>query len=194
MVFQQLMKPLCAALLLGVLTACGGTAAQEDPTPVATVSAGVFDPAVSVATPIAGVETFDVASREHTTEPVDYPQDPPVGGAHDPSWQKCEVYRDPVRNENAVHSLEHGAVWITYQPDLADADRNVLEQAAADNPYVLVSPYPGLENPAVVSAWSVQLRLDDVNDPRLAKFIARYAGNGPELGARCDTGVETTQS
>jgi hypothetical protein len=147
-----------------------GVAQEASPTPNPSVD--IFDPALAAATPIPGIETFKVESATHTTDPVDYPQDPPVGGPHDPSWQRCRVYDAPVRNENAVHSMEHGAVWITYQPDLPKSD--------------------GLENPVVASAWGVQLRLDDVNDPRLQAFIARYAGNGPERGATCDTGIETT--
>ena len=180
-----------AALSIGILTLSGCVGAQEaSPTPNA--GADVFDPAVAEATPIPGVETFEVASRDHTTETVDYPQDPPVGGAHDPSWQKCQVYDAPVRNENAVHSLEHGAVWITYQPDLPESDRAILGKLAEGQRYVLISPYPGLEDPVVASAWGAQLRLDDVNDPRLQTFIDRYAGRGPEPGANCESGVETT--
>jgi len=102
------------------------------------------------------------------------------------------VYDAPVRNENAVHSLEHGAVWITYQPDLPESDREVLAKLAEGQRSVLVSPYPGLEDPVVASAWGAQLRLGDVNDPRLQAFIARYAGHGPEGGASCESGVETT--
>ena len=44
----------------------------------------------------------------------------------------------------------------------------------------------------MASAWGAQLRVDEVDDPRLQAFIDRYAGNGPERGATCDTGVETT--
>ena len=102
------------------------------------------------------------------------------------------VYDAPVRPENAVHSQEHGAVWITYQPDLAESDREALAELAVDQPYVLISPYPELEDPVVASAWGAQLRVDDVDDPRLQAFIDRYAGNGPEPGAPCDNGVETT--
>ena len=65
-----------------------------------------------------GTQTYEIPSKDHTTEPVEYPQNPPVGGDHNPVWQNCGYYDEPVRNENAVHSLEHGAVWITYQPDL----------------------------------------------------------------------------
>jgi len=180
-----------AILGLGLLVLIRSAVAQDNQVPPSP-TADIFDPAVVDATPIAGVETFEVASRDHTTEPVDYPQDPPVGGAHDPSWQKCRVYDAPVRNENAVHSLEHGAVWITYQPDLPESDRKALAALAVNQPSVLISPYPGLTDPVVASAWGAQLRLDDVNDPRLQEFIARYAGNGPEAGATCDSGVETT--
>ena len=173
------------ALTIGVVGIAGTGLAQD-------TDDGVFDPLVKDATPVAGIETFEVEPGIHTTEPVDYPQDPPAGGPHDPAWQLCAVYDAPVRSENAVHSQEHGAVWITYQPDLPEDERAVLEETAADNPFILVSPYPGLEEPAVASAWGAQLRLDDVNDPRLQEFIDRFAGNGPERGARCDTGVETT--
>jgi hypothetical protein len=182
---------MCAALGIGLLMLPGCSVAQDaSPTPDA--GTDVFDPAVPEATPIPGVETFQVESATHTTDPVDYPQDPPVGGPHDPAWQRCMVYDAPVRNENAVHSLEHGAVWITYQPDLPESDREVLAKLAEGQRSVLISPYPGLEDPVVASAWGAQLRLDNVNDPRLRAFIARYAGNGPERGATCDSGVETT--
>jgi hypothetical protein len=177
-------------LLVGALAANSPAVAQDAATPE--VSTDIFDPAVVEATPISGVETFEVASADHTTDDVDYPQNPPAGGMHDPSWQKCAVYEAPVRDEHAVHSQEHGAVWITYQPDLADSDREALAAYAEDQPFVLISPYPGLEDLVVASAWGAQLRLDDVADPRLQAFIDRFAGNGPEPGATCDTGVETT--
>ena len=180
-----------ATLGIGFLIVTGPVMAQ-DATPTPSPGAEISDPAVAEATPTAGVETFEVASAAHTSQSVDYPRDPPAGGPHDPTWQKCAVYDAPVRPENAVHSQEHGAVWITYQPDLADSDREALAELAVDQPYVLVSPYPGLEDPVVASAWGAQLRVDDVDDPQLQAFIDRYAGNGPEPGAPCDTGIETT--
>jgi hypothetical protein len=182
---------ICAALGVSGL-ALAGTILAQDASPTSEPGADIFDPAVAEATPIPGVETFEVESASHTTDPVDYPQDPPAGGPHDPSWQKCQVYEAPVRNENAVHAQEHGAVWITYQPNLPESDREILAKLAEGQPYVLISPYPGLENPVVASAWGAQLRLDDVDDPRLQAFIDHYAGNGPEPGANCESGVEAT--
>ena len=77
---------MCAALGIGWLSLPGNISAQDaNPTP--DPGSDVFDPAVAEATPIPGVETFEVESAAHTTEPVEYPQDPPAGGPHDPSWQ-----------------------------------------------------------------------------------------------------------
>ena len=101
------------------------------------------------------VRSYSNLSRDHTKQPVDYPQSPPVGGPHNPIWQNCGFYSKPVRNENAVHSMEHGAVWITYSPDLPN-DQVEKIKSLTQKSYVLASPYPGLPAPVVASAWGKQ--------------------------------------
>ena len=125
---------------------------------------------------IPGVQTFDRLRGEHVTTPVSYPQVPPVGGDHSPLVQPCGAFRQPVPNEQAVHSLEHGAVWVAYRPDLPPADVSRLT-ALANQTYVIVSPYPGLPAPVVASAWGAQLRLESASDPRLQQFVAAYRQN-----------------
>lgn len=143
--------------------------------------------------PIAGVQTFANLDRSHTSEPVTYAMDPPAGGPHRPAWQNCGVYTSPVPNENAVHSLEHGVIWITYQPELAAGELASLQTLTRQSSYRLLSPYPGLDSPIVVSAWGYQLKLDRADDPRLLDFIAKYEQNpfGPEPGASCAGGIGT---
>jgi predicted small secreted protein len=140
--------------------------------------------------PPAGVTSYSNLSRDHTKEPVDYPQSPPVGGPHNPIWQNCGFYSKPVRDENAVHSMEHGAVWITYAPDLPK-DRVEKIKSLTQKSYVLASPYPGLPAPVVASAWGKQLRLNSTNDPRLEQFVRAYrqGPQTPEPGAPCRGGV-----
>jgi hypothetical protein len=140
---------------------------------------------------ISGVVTFSNLSREHVSGPVTYPQVPPVGGPHSPVWLNCGIYDQPVPNENAVHSLEHGAVWITYQPGLPVADVARLRSLVRNQAYVILSPYPGLPAPVVASAWGVQLRATGADDPRLAQFIQRYeqGPQTPEPGAPCSGGI-----
>ena len=141
----------------------------------------------------SGVTSYSNLSRNHTEGAVDYAQNPPVGGAHSPQWQNCGIYSAPVRNENAVHSMEHGAVWITYRPDLPQEQVDKLRDLAHSQSYVLVSPYTyrGLPSPVVASAWGKQLKLDSANDPRLEQFVSAYreGPQTPEPGAPCTAGV-----
>ena len=142
------------------------------------------------APPAGVVKSYSNLSRNHTKEPVDYPQTPPVGGPHNPIWQNCGFYSKPVRNEHAVHSMEHGAVWITYSPDLPK-DQVAKIKSLTQKSYVLASPYPGLPAPVVASAWGKQLRLKSTNGPRLEQFVIDYSQGPqtPEPGAPCTGGV-----
>ncbi|MFC4585017.1 DUF3105 domain-containing protein [Sphaerisporangium corydalis] len=140
-----------------------------------------------------GVATFAYKGSQHTPIKVNYKESPPVGGEHNPSWQQCGVYDQPINSENGVHSMEHGSVWITYRPDLAKADVDKLK-ALVTSDYLLLSPYPGLKAPVVVSSWNHQLALTGASDPRLASYITKYKQNPsttPEYGATC-TGEGST--
>lgn len=143
---------------------------------------------------LGAVQTYENLGRQHTDDAVDYPQQPPVGGAHDPTWQNCGFYDDPIRDENGVHTLEHGAVWITYQPDLPQAQIDILRELATNQTYILVSPMDDLPAPVVATAWGKQLLLDDSDVPALDDFVRRYRLDpaGPEPGAPCTGGTSET--
>lgn len=141
---------------------------------------------------------FDVGeySADHVEGKVLYEHVPPVGGPHNSIWQNCGFYDEPIYNWHGGHSLEHGVVWITYDPDLPEEDIEQLEDLA-DQVHVLVSPYPGLEAPVVASVWGKQLVLDGVDDDRLQPFIRKYRANpnsAPEPGGRCSGGVDYTMT
>ena len=144
---------------------------------------------------LTGLQTYSGLARDHVTGPVTYPQTPPVGGAHAGVWQNCGVYSAPVPNENAVHSLEHGAMWITYRPGLPAPQLAALLKDVSGEPYALVSPYPGLPSPIVASVWGVQLELDSASDPRLKSFVNTFKSGtqAPEPGGECTGGVGSPQ-
>jgi hypothetical protein len=142
--------------------------------------------------PIDGVQTYPGLSRNHVQEAVTYPQEPGVGGDHAPVWTNCGVYTEPVNEQRAVHSLEHGAVWLTYNPDLPAAEVSKLTDLAKAKPYLLLSPDKDQSVPVTVSAWGVQLSVQDGGDARLGTFIQKYAQypNAPEPGAACAGGTD----
>lgn len=144
---------------------------------------------------ISGLQTFGVTARTHVQGPVAYPQSPPVAGPHSPIWQSCGFYSAAITNESAVHSMEHGAVWITFRPDLPASQVAALRILAREQSYVLVSPYPDLPAPVVASAWNRQVRLTSADDPRLDQFVRlfRQGPQAPESGRPCAGGVGTPE-
>lgn len=142
--------------------------------------------------PIDGVQTFTGLSATHVTTPVDYAQHPPVGGDHTGYWQNCGIYDAPIAPiEPAVHSLEHGAVWITYDPALSGDEVGKLRSLVRGKPYAMLSPMEGLPAPVVASAWGLQITADSASDERLPVFLATYmqGPQTPERGASCFGGV-----
>ena len=146
------------------------------------------------AAPEKTVANYTYTGNSHTNDPVQYTEVPPVGGSHNPVWQNCGYYAAPIHNENGVHSLEHGAVWITYSPDLPQDQIDKLKGIAQGQDYVLVSPYPGLDSPVVATTWNHQIKLDGASDPDLMRFIKQYkqGKDTPEPGAACSGGTSAT--
>ena len=141
---------------------------------------------------INGVQIFPGLATKHVDGLVKYQQTPPVGGEHSSVWLNCAVYASPVPSENAVHSLEHGAVWITYNPSIITGSSITALRQTIPKTYAILSPFQGLPAPIVASAWGVQLRISQVGDPRIAQFLAKYRGakSAPEPGAPCTGGID----
>lgn len=146
--------------------------------------------AAEVGVDLSDVVTFEIEDRVHTLDAVEYPQSPPAGGPHAPQWLDCGVYDEVVPEENVVHDLEHGTIWITHDPELDDDEVAELAAQLPDNG--ILSPYPGLDAPVVVTVWNAQLALTGADDERLGLFIDKY-GDGhtsaePDVG--CFGGID----
>lgn len=176
-----------------------GVKAYDTTAPATPAGAPAADPAAA-----PGIE------HDHVEGPVTYVTTPPVGGPHSSVWSACGVYTAPIPSERAVHDLEHGAVWITYRPDLPSDQQSQLRDLATrqpggevtgidgkktpipgdDNKYVVLSPWgdASLPSPVVISAWGRQLGVDTAGDPRLQRFIDAFRLQGKltyEAGAAC---------
>lgn len=140
--------------------------------------------------PPPGIQDFTGLSREHTDAEVAYEQDPPVGGPHAPVWINCGFYDGPVPNGNAVHALEHGVVWLTYEPGLSEDKLDKLRDFGTQSK-VLVSAYPNLGDEVVASVWGRQLRLPTFDESVIKAFIVtqKDGETTPEPGASCAGGV-----
>lgn len=157
--------------------------------------------------PAAGTPGPDTLENGHVEGPVTYAVVPPVGGPHSATWMNAGVYTSPIPPERAVHNLEHGAVWITYDPDLPAAQVSALtdfvkkqsmipegKTASGEdqaNRFVDLSPWNSnnLPSPIVISSWGYQLRVQSPTDPRLQQFVDTFRNNetySPEFGSPVD--------
>ncbi len=154
------------------------------------VAAVLFSP-----TPLRGVpeetEQVAVGSRDHVEGDIYDDHEVPAGGAHSAIWLNCGFYDIPVPAEHAVHSLEHGAVWITYNPDLDAGQVERLRGYTGGLDKVIVSPVSDQQSLILLTAWANRLELDDAGDARLEQFVNEFEGStdAPEPGGACSGGI-----
>ncbi|MEV0456385.1 DUF3105 domain-containing protein [Catellatospora methionotrophica] len=161
--------------------------------PVAVAPTGTWQQQLASIDGVRNYLAEGALSQDHAQGPVVYPQQPPVGGQHNGTWQTCTgiVYDAPIASERAVHSLEHGAVWITYRPGTGDV--RALAAKVTGRDYLMLSPYPGQDAPISLQAWGYQLKVDRADDPRVDFFITAARQNAaPEVGAPCSGGTRET--
>lgn len=155
------------------------------------------DTAAAQAARIPGIEVDHAladnpgsSARGHVSGTVQYASYPPEGGNHNGYWADCTgtVYAQPIANENAVHALEHGAVWITYRPDISADDLAALTKLVQGNDRMMLSPYPDLQSPITLQTWGYRLAVSSPTDSRIPTFVGLLRYNPqttPEYGATC---------
>jgi hypothetical protein len=188
---------LAPLLTLTVLAGCSSSVAGSASAPPGAADRARFLPTQENPDPAKDIDGVEVTAYEpshaNAGQRVAYTKAPPDGGRHDPVWANCAgtVYPDPVRNEHMVHALEHGAVWIAYNADDVTGDQlELLADRVRDQPYLMLSPYPDLDQPISLQSWGHQLKLSDAADRRIDQFILALRSNQyttPEPGAPCDT-------
>lgn len=179
MLRRRVLLAMLASALIG--TACGGGGGGGGSQANAVI--GPADEGID------GVMAIRVPENTHSDGVVAYELQPPAGGVHSSVWLNCGFYDEPSPDENLVHDLEHGAVWLAYSPDLAPADLGVIHDLARANEKIVATPYPDLAPgvAVVASAWARQLTLESVDDPRLSRFALQYidGSQAPEAAATC---------
>lgn len=156
---------------------------------------GDDEPSTSGSAAIGEVKSYSGLSQDHIQSGYKYEQTPPVGGAHNPVWANCGVYDKTIPNQYAVHSLEHGAVWITYKKSLPKSQVNELASKVRQqgNGYMLMSQVDDQSTPVVMTAWGKQMHLRDAKDTgKIDSFIKSYlqGPQTPEPGAACSGGYD----
>lgn len=168
---------------------------------VVLVIGGAVAMAVDIAQPelpppseLEAVQTFPDMGADHLAPgeaDAVYNSDPPTSGPHSPTPAPCGIYRQPVPDVSSLHSMEHGAIVVQYDPGLPQAQIEELEEIGHSvGGEIIVAPRPG--NPAAVAltAWTNLLLLDRVDEAVISGFERGFGNRSPEPAALCPFQVD----
>lgn len=146
-------------------------------------------------TALAG-RAFPIEGRTHVPEgtEVQYRTSPPSSGDHWPEPAPWGIYREPLPDEQLVHNLEHGGIWISYE-GIDQATRRRLERLAGRYPEaVILTPRPENDRRVFLVSWGRIDELATFEEQRIVAFISANINKSPEplatLPGPSGTGVE----
>lgn len=128
---------------------------------------------------------YEGANHVEEGKKITYQSNPPTSGSHWPDPLLDGVYEKEKPDEALVHSLEHGRIWISYQPSLPQSAIDQLKRIASEQKLVIITMRSRNDTQIALAAWQ---RLDAFNledggildEKRILDFIARYRDKGPE--------------
>lgn len=139
---------------------------------------------VPVSAPVEGTIDYDIVGRNHITQGTPgsgYNSDPPSSGPHWPAPAKNGVYDSPLPDEQLIHNMEHGHVWIAYKPDAPDDVKNKLKEIVQKDDWkVVLAPRDKNQTMIALAAWGRVLVMDQFDEGKVKDFIRTYRNRGPE--------------
>jgi hypothetical protein len=126
------------------------------------------------AVPIQGREHIAVGASHAA-----YNSNPPTSGPHyeqDASWG---VYQTELPDEQLIHNLEHGGIWISYN-GIDDKTKTDLEKIAQSDPKIIVEPRSQDDAPIVLASWGRLQKLQVYDEKTILDFIKGNIGKAPE--------------
>ncbi len=146
---------------------------------------------------LLGTKTYElpgapeIVEGVHVSGDIDYSDytNPPSYGPHHPTQdgvvpRPTGVYDTAQDDEDLVHNLEHGHVWISYNPALLDAaDVTALEDLVVSfgqKAGVILTPRSANTSAIALASWGHLLELDTLDAATIRAFATTNRGHAPE--------------
>jgi len=114
-----------------------------------------------------------------------YNSNPPTSGWHWVAPARWGIYDRPLIDEQAVHNLEHGGIWISYKNIDAATLENLKTITRANSQSVILSPREANDsNNIVLASWTRLENMETYDEAKILEFISRNKNNSPEPFAR----------
>ncbi len=127
-------------------------------------------------------EAFPILGQEHVavgaTHPA-YNSNPPTSGWHYSEPATWGVHQDELPDEQLIHNLEHGGIWISYS-GIDDSTKSALEKMGKSQSKVVVEPRAKNDSPIVLASWGRLLKMDKFDEQLILNFIKANRNQSPE--------------
>ncbi len=136
-------------------------------------------PQVGEEIPIMGTEHIGVGQAH---EP--YNSNPPTSGPHYAQPGAWGFYDQPLPDEQLIHNLEHGGIWIAYKDVDAETIEKLRDIQRRNSGSVIVTPRPTNETKLSLASWGHLDKFEDFDEARILNFIRSNKNRSPEPIAR----------
>ncbi len=135
--------------------------------------------------PLPG-EALTIQGQEHIAVGASHPEynsNPPTSGWHYAQPARWGVHQTELPDEQLIHNLEHGGIWISYM-GIDDSTRSALEKIATSQSKVIIEPRAKNDAPIVLAAWGRLLKLEKFDEQTIVAFIGANRNRSPEPRAQ----------
>ncbi len=126
-----------------------------------------------------------VPNRDHVPDAtkIYYNSNPPGAGPHYKDSQAAGIYTKKPPYGYLVHSLEHGAIILWYNPNSLSKDEiskleNIFKSILLDKK--IITPDGSLDVPVALSSWGRILKLKTIDEKQITTFSKTNYDRGPE--------------
>jgi hypothetical protein len=144
-------------------------------------------------TPLAEIDLDDVPDNSVAYESLGrdhinlgdlhdpYNSNPPTSGPHDFTPVRTQFYTQQLADEDLVHNLEHGHIWLSYRDaDDTEAIELFREIQSLFPRSIVVTHRPQNDSRIAVAAWTRLLKLEEPDRNQILAFFRRYFDKAPE--------------
>ena len=127
-------------------------------------------------------EVFSIQGEQHIAIGAMHPaynSNPPTSGWHYSEPADWGVYENELPDEQILHNLEHGGIWISYK-GIDDAAKAELEKIAKTNSKVIIAPRSANDVSIALVSWGRLQKLEQFDETAVMNFIKANRNKSPE--------------
>lgn len=132
----------------------------------------------------AQATSYPIQGTQHIGEGESHPpynSNPPTSGWHYANPAPWGVQEKDLPDEQLVHNLEHGGIWISYQPALEGATVEKLRDLVRRyRSKVIMTPRAKNDTKIALAAWGRLDVFDIFDEKRIVAFVQAFKDQGPE--------------